>query len=196
MSGAAAAGEDGMSGAETAGEDGMSEAMTAAGGGMGGAVTVTLVVNGRPLTRAAGAHLTLLRWLRDEAGVTDPKYGCGEGICGACTVLVDGEPVSACIVLAAQVDGAEITTAAGLLGCDGSLGPLQRAFHEHHAAQCGFCTPGMLMTATALLSAARPGGRPASRQEIRAALHGNLCRCTGYGPIVDAVEAAQREGRR
>ena len=111
-------------------------------------------------------------------------------------MLVDGEPVSACIVLAAQVDGAEITTAAGLLGCDGSLGPLQRAFHEHHAAQCGFCTPGMLMAATALLSAARPGGRPASRQEIRAALHGNLCRCTGYGPIVDAVEAAQREGRR
>ena len=190
MSEAATAGEDGM------GEAGMSGAATAAGGGMGGAATVTLVVNGRPVTRAAGAHLTLLRWLRDEAGVTDPKYGCGEGICGACTVLVDGEPVSACIVLAAQVDGAEITTAAGLLGCDGSLGPLQRAFHEHHAAQCGFCTPGMLMAATALLSAARPGGRPASRQEIRAALHGNLCRCTGYGPIIDAVEAAQREGRR
>ena len=185
-----------MSEARTAHEGDMNAAMTASGGGMRAAVTVTLVVNGRPLTRAAGAHLTLLRWLRDEAGVTDPKYGCGEGICGACTVLVDGEPVSACIVLAAQVDGAEITTAAGLLGRDGSLGPLQRAFHEHHAAQCGFCTPGMLMAATALLSAARPGGRPASRQEIRAALHGNLCRCTGYGPIIDAVEAAQREGRR
>ena len=196
MSEAAAAGEDGMSGAATAAGGGMSGAATAAGGGMSGAATVTLVVNGRPVTRAAGAHLTLLRWLRDEAGVTDPKYGCGEGICGACTVLVDGEPVSACIVLAAQVDGAEITTAAGLLGRDGSLGPLQRAFHEHHAAQCGCCTPGMLMAATALLSAARPGGRPASRQEIRAALHGNLCRCTGYGPIIDAVEAAQREGRR
>ena len=185
-----------MSEAAAAGEDGMSGATTAAGGGMSGAATVTLVVNGRPVTRAAGAHLTLLRWLRDEAGVTDPKYGCGEGICGACTVLVDGEPVSACIVLAAQVDGAEITTAAGLLGRDGSLGPLQRAFHEHHAAQCGFCTPGMLMAAAALLSGGPPGGRPASREEIRAALHGNLCRCTGYGPIVDAVEAAQREGRR
>jgi aerobic carbon-monoxide dehydrogenase small subunit len=175
----------------------MSEAMTAGGGGLSEAVTVTLVVNGRPVTRAAGAHLTLLRWLREEAGVTDPKYGCGEGICGACTVLVDGEPVSACIVLAAQVDGAEITTAAGLLDSDGSLGPLQRAFHEHHAAQCGFCTPGMLMAAAALLSQ----GRLASREEIRAALHGNLCRCTGYGPIVDAVEAAQveaaqQEGRR
>jgi carbon-monoxide dehydrogenase small subunit len=178
-----------MSEAATAGGGGMNEAATTGGGGMSEAMTVTLVVNGRPVTRAAGAHLTLLRWLRDEAGITDPKYGCGEGICGACTVLVDGEPVSACIVLAAQVDGAEITTAAGLLDRDGSLGPLQRAFHEHHAAQCGFCTPGMLMAAAALLA----GGRPASREEIRAALHGNLCRCTGYGPIVDAVEAAQVE---
>ena len=196
MNEAATAGGSGIREAMTAGGSGISEAVTAGRDGMGEAMTVTLVVNGRPVTRAAGAHLTLLRWLRDEAGVTDPKYGCGEGICGACTVLVDGEPVSACIVLAAQVDGAEVTTAAGLLDRDGSLGPLQRAFHEHHAAQCGFCTPGMLMAATALLSAARPGGRPASRQEIRAALHGNLCRCTGYGPIVDAVEAAQREGRR
>jgi aerobic carbon-monoxide dehydrogenase small subunit len=155
-------------------------------------VTITLVVNGHGVTRATGAHLTLLRWLRDEAGVTDPKYGCGEGICGACTVLVDGDPVSSCIVLAAQVDGAEITTAAGLLEGDGSLGPLQRAFHEYHAAQCGFCTPGMLMSAAALLSA----DGPRTRDEIRAGLHGNLCRCTGYGPVVDAVEAAQRERGR
>ena len=151
-------------------------------------VTITLVVNGHSVTRAAGAHLTLLRWLRDEAGVTDPKYGCGEGVCGACTVLVDGEPVSSCIVLAAQVDGAEITTAAGLLERDGSLGPLQRAFHQYHAAQCGFCTPGLLMSAAALLSA----DTPRSRDEIRAGLHGNLCRCTGSGPSVDAVEAAER----
>jgi carbon-monoxide dehydrogenase small subunit len=154
--------------------------------------TTTLAVNGRPVTRAAGAHLTLLRWLREEAGVTDPKYGCGEGVCGACTVLMDGEPVSSCIVLAAQADGAEITTAAGLLERDGSLGPLQRAFHTHHAAQCGFCTPGMLMAAAALLA----GGKARSREEIRQGLHGNLCRCTGYGPIVDAVEAAQRERAR
>jgi len=152
-------------------------------------VTITLTINGRRITRAAGAHLTLLRWVRDEAGVTDPKYGCGEGICGACTVLMDGEPVSSCIVLAAQADGAEITTAAGLLERDGSLGPLQRAFHACHAAQCGFCTPGMLMSAAALLA----DGRTWSPAEIRAGLHGNLCRCTGYGPIVDAVEAAQRE---
>lgn len=154
--------------------------------------TITLIVNGRPVTRTAGAHLTLLRWLRDEAGFTDPKYGCGEGICGACTVLVDGEPVSGCLVLAAQVDGAEITTAAGLLAPDGSLGPLQRAFHTHHAAQCGFCTPGMLLAAAAMLA----GGGTRSRAEIRAELHGNLCRCTGYGPIVDAIEAAQQEQAR
>ncbi len=95
-------------------------------------------------------------------------------------------------MLAAQVDGAEITTAAGLLERDGSLGPLQRAFHQYHAAQCGFCTPGMLMAAAALLRA----DGPRSRDEIRAELHGNLCRCTGYGPIVDAVEAAQRERGR
>jgi len=150
---------------------------------------ITLTVNGREVSRTAGAHLTLLRWLRDVAGVTDPKYGCGEGICGSCTVLVDGQPVSSCLVLAAQVDGATVTTAAGLLEADGSLGVLQRAFHEKHAAQCGFCTPGMLMTAAAALA----DGRRRSRQEIREELHGNLCRCTGYGPIVDAIEMAQEE---
>lgn len=152
-------------------------------------VSLTLTVNGREVSRTAGAHLTLLRWLREAAGVTDPKYGCGEGICGACTVLVDGEPTSACLVLAAQVDGAAVTTAAGLLEADGSLGPLQRAFHVQHAAQCGFCTPGMLMAATAALA----GRRRLSRREIREELHGNLCRCTGYGPIVDAIEMAQIE---
>jgi aerobic-type carbon monoxide dehydrogenase small subunit (CoxS/CutS family) len=155
-------------------------------------VSLTLTVNGREVSRTAGAHLTLLRWLRETAGVTDPKYGCGEGICGACTVLVDGQPTSACLVLAAQVDGAAITTAAGLLDEDGSLGPLQRAFHVKHAAQCGFCTPGMLMAAAAALA----GGRRLSRQQIREELHGNLCRCTGYGPIVDAIELAQEEAGR
>ena len=153
---------------------------------------ITLTVNGREVSRTAGAHLTLLRWLRDVAGVTDPKYGCGEGICGSCTVLVDGQPVSSCLVLAAQVDGATVTTAAGLLEADGSLGVLQRAFHEKHAAQCGFCTPGRLMTAAAALA----DGRRRSRQEIREELHGNLCRCTGYGPIVDAIEMAQEGAGR
>jgi carbon-monoxide dehydrogenase small subunit len=151
--------------------------------------TVTLVVNGTRVTKTAGAHLSLLRWLRDVADVTDPKYGCGEGVCGACTVLIDGEPVSGCIVLAAQVDGSAVTTAAGLCEPGGSLGPLQRAFHEHHAAQCGFCTPGMLLCAEAMLGEA--GDRDLTRAEIREGLHGNLCRCTGYTDIVDAIEAAQ-----
>jgi carbon-monoxide dehydrogenase small subunit len=105
---------------------------------------------------------------------------------------VDGEPVSSCIVLAAQVAGAAVTTAAGLCEPDGSLGPLQRAFHEHHAAQCGFCTPGMLMCAAAMLA----DGRRRTREEIRGALHANLCRCTGYQHIVDAIEAAQAIGAR
>jgi aerobic carbon-monoxide dehydrogenase small subunit len=155
-------------------------------------LTLTLEVNGRSVTRRAGAHLTLLRWLREVAAVTDPKYGCGEGVCGACAVLVDGVPVSSCIVLAAQVDGSAVTTAAGMCEPDGSLNPLQRAFHERHAAQCGFCTPGMLACAAAMLA----DGRQRTRREIREGLHGNLCRCTGYGPIVDAIEAAQREGSR
>src|SRR5579875_3190321 len=135
-------------------------------------VTTTVTVNGHRVSRAAGPHLTLLRWLRDVAGVTDPKYGCGEGICGACTVLVDGVPTSSCLVLAAQVDGAAVTTAAGLLEPDGSLGPLQRAFHAHHAAQCGFCTPGMLVAAAAMLAdaveaaqAAQPGPAAGPRRD-------------------------------
>ncbi|MFN8233773.1 MAG: (2Fe-2S)-binding protein [Actinomycetota bacterium] len=151
---------------------------------------VTLSVNGRRVSRAAGGHVTLLRWLREEAGVLDPKYGCGEGVCGACTVLVDGEPASACVVLAAQVDGSEITTAAGLTDADGGLSELGRLFHEHHAAQCGFCTPGMLMCAAAMLA----GGGELSRAEIREGLHGNLCRCTGYQHIVDAIQEASVRG--
>lgn len=170
--------------------------MQAIGGGMsepresgaGQHPAVHLTVNGRAVTRAVGAHVTLLRWLRDEAGVTDPKYGCGEGICGSCTVLVDGAPVASCLVLAVQVHGASVVTAAGLCEPDGSLGVLQRAFHEQHAAQCGFCTAGMLVTAAAMSA----DGRRRTRAEIRAELEGNLCRCTGYGPIVDAIEAAQK----
>jgi len=150
-------------------------------------LTVTITVNGHRLTRSADGHLSLLRWLREVANVTDPKYGCGEGVCGACTVLMDGQEISSCIVLAAQADGCEVTTAAGLCESDGSLGPLQQAFHQHHAAQCGFCTPGMLMCAVAMLA----DGRAGSRAGIREALHANICRCTGYGPIVSAIESAR-----
>lgn len=152
--------------------------------------TVTITVNGRRRTAPAAGHESLLRWLREAAGVTDPKYGCGEGLCGACAVLVDGLQVSACIVLATQVDGCEVTTASGLCQPDGSLGPLQQAFHRHHAAQCGFCTPGMLICATAMLA----DGRQLSREEIREELHGNVCRCTGYGPIVSAIDSMQNGG--
>jgi aerobic carbon-monoxide dehydrogenase small subunit len=151
--------------------------------------TLSFVVNGRRTTGSGGAHFSLLRWLRDVVGTTDPKYGCGEGICGACTVLVDGQPVSSCIVLAAQIDGATISTASGLSGPDGSLSAVQRAFHDCHAAQCGFCTPGMIVMAASLLAE----GGERSRAELREAMHGNLCRCTGYGPILDAIEAAQSE---
>lgn len=154
---------------------------------MSSEVTVTITVNGRRLTKTAGGHLSLLRWLRDVVDITDPKCGCAEGTCGACTVLVDGQPVSSCIVLAAQVDGSSVTTSAGLGEADGSLNSLQTSFHQHHAAQCGFCTPGMLMCATAMLA----DGRHLSEEEIREGLHGNLCRCTGYGPIVEAIEAVQ-----
>ena len=152
-------------------------------------VVLTLTVNGEAVRRSYATHASLLDWLREAAGVTDPKLGCGEGVCGACAVLVDGEPVSSCIVLAAQLDGATVTTASGLAGPGGALGLLQRHFHELHAAQCGFCTPGMLVTAAALVAS----GRRHSRAEIRHALHGNLCRCTGYGPIVDAIEAAEAD---
>ena len=153
-------------------------------------LTTTLIVNGREITRRASGHLTLLQWLREVAGVYDVKYGCGEGVCGACTVLVDGEAVSSCLVPAARVDGSTVLTASGLLQ-DGRLDDLQRAFLDHGAAQCGFCTPGMLMAATELLAS----DGPLDEHRVREALHGNLCRCTGYGPIVAAVLAATRKHR-
>jgi carbon-monoxide dehydrogenase small subunit len=126
-----------------------------------------------------------VHFLRDDLGLTGTHVGCDTGNCGACTIHLDGEPVKSCMLLAVQVDGAAITTIEGL-AADGELTPLQRAFNEHHALQCGYCTPGMLMSATALLERdAHP-----SEEEVRIALQGNICRCTGYVNIVEAVQAA------
>jgi carbon-monoxide dehydrogenase small subunit len=144
-----------------------------------------LRVNGEDQEVAAAPHKTLLEVLREEMGLTGTKHGCELGECGTCTVLVDGVPVLSCLVLPLELEGREITTVEGM-AAGGRLHPLQAAFAELGAAQCGYCTPGVLLTAEALL---RTNPRP-GRQEIRAALAGNLCRCTGYTKILDAVELA------
>lgn len=153
-------------------------------------MTLTFVLNGHPCTAEAPAHWTVLDLLRDGLSLTGTKDGCGEGVCGTCTVLADGRPIRACLVLAAHVRGRALVTVEGL-ETDGRLDPLQTAFAERGAAQCGFCTPGMLLAARALL-AENPAPTP---QEVREALSGNLCRCTGYAKIVEAVLAAA-PGRR
>ena len=146
-----------------------------------------LTVNGDPYRREVMPDASLLASLRDDLGLTGTKWGCMTGDCGACTVLVDGEPVLSCLQLAQQVLGAEVTTVEGL-GQQGELGDIQAAFVSNGAAQCGFCTPGMIVAAEALL---RHNPSP-SETEVREALAGNLCRCTGYNKIVDAVlEVAQ-----
>jgi len=146
-------------------------------------MNVAFTLNGRPREIDVPPAQTLLRALRDGLGVFDAKEGCGEGVCGACTVLLDGRPVSSCLVLVPTVRGRRVLTVRGLER-DGDLHPLQEAFLRHGAVQCGFCTPGMLLTALAFLER-RPH---AGREEIREALAGNLCRCTGYAKILDAVE--------
>lgn len=153
---------------------------------------VALTVNGDPYRRDLEPDATLLSLLRDALGLTGTKWGCLTGDCGACTVLVDGEPVVSCLQLARQVDGADVTTVEGL-AVDGALSDLQAAFVRNGAAQCGFCTPGMLLSAEALL---RRSDGP-TEADVREALAGNLCRCTGYAKIVDAVleTAATRRSR-
>ena len=147
-----------------------------------------LRVNGESHTVAAEPHHTLLEVLREELQLTGTKHGCELGECGACTVLVDGVPVLSCLTLPAQLDdGAEVTTVEGLAS-RATLHPLQTAFAEEGAAQCGYCTPGMLMAAKALLDA---NPRP-SRDEIAHAISGNLCRCTGYTAIYEAIEKAAK----
>lgn len=147
--------------------------------------TVSMTIDGRPVTAEVEARLLLIQALRDEFRVTGPHVGCQTGRCGACTVLVNGEAVKSCLMLAVQANGVDVTTAAGLAK-DGELHPLQQAFHEHHALQCGFCTPGMLCAALDLLT---DNPRP-TEGEIRDGLRGNLCRCTGYQHIVEAVAEA------
>lgn len=149
-----------------------------------------LTVNGDPHTLDASPAETLLGVLRDRLGLTGTKEGCSEGECGACTVLVDGAAVRSCLVFAVQADGGEVVTVEGLAQ-GGALSPLQRAFRAHHALQCGFCTPGFLVAATALL-AENPDP---TADEVRAALSGQICRCTGYVGIVEAVLAAAKAER-
>src|SRR5687767_15306330 len=144
-----------------------------------------LEVNGESLEATIAAYKTLLEVLREDLGLTGTKHGCELGECGACAVLVDGKPVLSCLLLAADADGADVTTVEGLAP-DARLHPLQEAFADCGAAQCGYCTPGFLVTAKALLDS---NPRP-TRDDIRLALSGNLCRCTGYQQIFEAVEAA------
>ena len=145
--------------------------------------TVRVDVNGVAYERAVEPRLLLSDFLRHELGLTGTHVGCEHGVCGACTVIVDGEPVRSCLMFAVQADGARIETVEGLAGADGSLHPIQQAFWERHGLQCGFCTPGILMTLKAFLAETPdPTG-----EEVRKALSGNLCRCTGYQNIVRAA---------
>lgn len=153
---------------------------------------VTLDINGSRHEVAVEPHWTLLRLLRDELGMIGTREGCGEGACGTCTVLVDGELARACLVLAVRLEGQSVLTIEGMSGPDG-LHPIQQAFVERGGSQCGFCTPGMIMTAKALLDE----GREPADEEIKAFMSGNVCRCGSYSMIFDAIRVAAerlREG--
>ena len=147
---------------------------------------ITPIINGDPVELSVAPYRTLLDALRHEAGLTGTKKGCDVGDCGACTVLVDGKPLNACLMLAIEADGCAIQTVEGLQDASGALHALHEAFLHHGAAQCGFCTPGILMMAKALLDETPDP----SDDEIRFALAGNICRCTGYTKIIEAVSAA------
>ena len=147
--------------------------------------TISVEVNGEQYEREADARRLLIHFIRDDLDLTGSHIGCDTGNCGACSVIVDGTLLKSCMMLAIQADGASIETVEGL-AVDGELKPLQQAFGDHHALQCGYCTPGMLMSATALL---RQNPHP-SEDEIKKGLQGNICRCTGYWNIFDAVKAA------
>lgn len=157
--------------------------------GNGGRIPVSIAVNGEQREIALAPWTTLLDMLREELGLTGTKKGCDHGQCGACTVLLDGARVNACLVLAVTRDGSSIVTVEGLAGPDGALHPVQAAFVEHDALQCGYCTPGQVVSAVALLEEGHAG----SRDEIREWMSGNLCRCGAYPNIVEAIEQAAEE---
>jgi len=151
----------------------------------GNTIALTLEVNGAQRKATVPPLKRLLDVLREDLGLTGSKEGCGEGECGACTVLIDGELANSCLVIAAQVEGAKVTTVEGLAG-EGRLQPIQASFVERGGAQCGICTPGMLLASHRFLQS----GAPATEENIREAIAGNLCRCTGYQKIVEAVQLA------
>ena len=149
---------------------------------------IELTINGQPVEAVVEPNRTLLQFLREDLGLTGTKHGCGLGDCGACTVILDGQPVNSCLVLAMQANGKEVLTIEGLAE-NGKLHPIQQAFVDKGAIQCGFCTPGMILSAKALLDA---NPKP-TEEDIRMAISGNLCRCTGYQKIVEAIgEAAEK----
>jgi carbon-monoxide dehydrogenase small subunit len=156
--------------------------------------TVRLTVNGQPYEQQVSTRKTLADFLRQDLHLTGTHVGCEHGVCGACTVLFNGNPVRSCLMLAVQAEGAEVHTIEGLADADGTLHPLQQAFQHCHALQCGFCTPGFLMT---LQAALRENPQPSSEQ-VRETVAGNLCRCTGYQYIIEAalMAAAQLRGER
>ena len=152
-------------------------------------MNVKLTVNGGEVEVSAQPRTLLIHLLREHLDLTGPHIGCDTGHCGACTVDLDGRSVKSCMVFAAQVDGAEVTTIEGVAGADGALHPLQEAFREHHGLQCGYCTPGMIVRAWRLLQE----NPDPDEEEIRFGIAGNLCRCTGYQNIVKAIRAAADE---
>jgi carbon-monoxide dehydrogenase small subunit len=152
--------------------------------------TILLKINNEEHIITTYPNRTLLEIIRDDLCLTGTKESCGEGVCGACTVLLDGLPVRSCILLVTEAEGKEITTIEGLSGSE-KLDPIQEAFIEHHAIQCGFCSPGMILTAYSFLK----NNHAPDEEAIRHAISGNICRCTGYAKIVEAVKAMHTEGR-
>jgi len=153
-------------------------------------ISITAIINGAKHSATVEPRRSLVDFLRHDVGLVGTHVGCEHGVCGACTVMLDGRTVRSCLLFAAQADGAEVTTIEGI-ATDEALHPLQMAFQQHHALQCGFCTPGMILAALELL---RDNAEP-SDEEIRVGLSGNLCMCTGYVNIVRAVRAAARNGK-